>query len=148
MDETEEKKTGDVKTGEEGRIGNIGGEEGKKIITELITHLNSVEEKLKAIKEEISEIKDAELLDKLDIINLSNQLERVKLTMPDITPETKGGLEHVSQLLEKIKDVKTLQKEIEKIEKKLKIEKGEVCPKCGAEVVKGDKFCGKCGVKL
>lgn len=122
-------------------------EEIKKIVTELITHLNTLEEKIKAIKEEISEIKDAELIDKLDIINLSNQLERIKLTMPDISPETKNELEHISKLLEKVKDVKRLQKEIEKIEKKLKIKKME-CPKCGFKVDEGDKFCGKCGERL
>lgn len=144
----------------------------KEILKDLITHMNVVEKKIKDLREDISQIRDAELLNKLDLMNLSDKVERIKLSVPDISPETKEELEEISDLVKKMEEMKDLHQELEEIEKTLaeerekaeeKKKKGKkkkkqkkkpgkeevkFCGKCGAEVIPEAKFCGNCGAEL
>ena len=60
------------------------------IVSELITHLNELESKVVALEETISEMNDLQVVNKLDIINLKNELERIRLSVPMLSGEQIG----------------------------------------------------------
>ncbi len=62
-------------------------EDSKNIIKELIAHINSLEEKIGSLNESITESRDLSMVNKLDIINLKNQTEKIKLSLPNISPD-------------------------------------------------------------
>ena len=92
------------------------------VITELISHINSLEEKINTINNNLSEIKDVQLVDKLDIINLKNETEKIRTSTRSITPETQQTIEEVHELaddIKHIKKIKNLEKTINDLKKEL-----------------------------
>jgi chromosome segregation ATPase len=86
-----------------------------KLISEIIEHVNSLQEKITALKSDYAELKDVQLVNKLDIINLKNEVDKVRVTSPMLDPETQQTIEDVHGIAH---DVKTL-KQIKNAEKQL-----------------------------
>jgi len=76
--------------------------------------------KLKELEDRIDEIHDLELVNKLDIINLKNQIDKLKL----------GGMPMPGE--------PTAERQPEVF----------MCKKCGAVLPSIAKYCGKCGEKV
>lgn len=51
----------------------------KKVIQELIKHVNELDGKVKDLDSSISDFSDLEIMNKLDIINLKNEIDKLKL---------------------------------------------------------------------
>lgn len=81
----------------------------------------TLEESLKVLRDQLEEMKDTQTVNKLDIINLSNEVDSLKLTSSKVTPETEKKIEEITQIakkLEKFKKVDNLVKDIENLKKK------------------------------
>jgi len=116
----------------------MAGPEDKRIIKELIAHINRVESKVKELQANLSDMNDLQLLNKLDIINLKNELEKLKMVFPEEAPEIE----------EKPKEAEEKSKEKPKKEPEEKPRDFLVCGKCGAILPLKAKFCSKCGKKV
>ncbi len=95
----------------------------KKIIHELIKHMNRTDSNLNELKDKIAELRDLQLVNKLDIINLRNDIERLKLSIPVVSPETAEMLHRMEDIVKKAKDIeklKSIAKEVENIEREIK----------------------------
>jgi len=95
--------------------------ESNKVISELITHVNRLEQKINSFQETISEINDVELVNKLDIINLKNGLEKLKLTLPSISQEQASNLQEIANLAEgtSVKEILSIGKRVDEISNKI-----------------------------
>jgi chromosome segregation ATPase len=91
----------------------------RKIISELITHINQLESKIASLEETISETSDLQTVNKLDIINLKNELEKIKLVFPSVSPEQIGKFQEISKMLESssLREFREIEKKIEKTAK-------------------------------
>jgi chromosome segregation ATPase len=84
------------------------GKKTENVIAALIKHANSLEQQMSTLEEKISELNDLQLLNKLDIINLKNEIEKMRLTVPAVSPETTSMIHELEKLAEKTGDVKKL----------------------------------------
>ena len=81
----------------------------------------SSRELLKAIKDKLSELEDMQLVNKLDIINMKNELDRISLTSAP-SSETLEKLTQLAKIAEKadvLKKVEKSQAELEKLKSEL-----------------------------
>ncbi|RLI98464.1 MAG: hypothetical protein DRO99_00675 [Candidatus Aenigmatarchaeota archaeon] len=94
----------------------------KDIIKQLITHMNTVEDKINLVKDSIAETEDLIMVNKLDIINLKNQIEKLKLSTPEVSPETLNKLRSIEEVADKLQidKWKNMEKDIEGIKSYLK----------------------------
>ncbi|MBI4181415.1 MAG: hypothetical protein HY520_00405 [Candidatus Aenigmarchaeota archaeon] len=94
---------------------------GKKMIAELISHLSQLEQKMTGLEETIADASDLQLVNKLDIINLKNELEKLRLSVPTLEEDQVEALRQFSALAEKgaVKHVLDTRKVIEEITKRL-----------------------------
>jgi chromosome segregation ATPase len=86
------------------------------VIKEIITHLNALEDKIKLLSENIMETGDMVTVNKLDIVNLKNGLEKLKISMPDVSPDTINKLKELEAITENIGEVgrwKNIEKEMD-----------------------------------
>jgi hypothetical protein len=67
------------------------------IIKEMITHLNTLEDKIKTQNEDMKESEDLLTVNKLDIINLKNEIEKLKMSIPEVSPETLNKLKEMEK---------------------------------------------------
>ena len=91
-------------------------EDSKNIIKKLIAHLNALEGKINLLKEGIDETNDLVTVNKLDIINLKNEIEKIKLSIPEVSPDTLTKLreqEKLSGSTGQIEKWKRMEKDIE-----------------------------------
>ncbi|MFH1978368.1 MAG: hypothetical protein ABIJ92_03520 [Candidatus Aenigmatarchaeota archaeon] len=65
-------------------------------------------DQLKAIQDQLFEIKDLQIVNKLDIINLKNSLENVRLSSSTITPETEDKMKEMLEITKKLDKFKKL----------------------------------------
>ena len=79
----------------------------KNIIKELIAHINALEDEIKLLSENISETEDLVTVNKLDIINLKNGLEKMKISMPEVSPD----------MINKLKELESITGNIGQLEK-------------------------------
>lgn len=103
---------------------------------------NDTKERVKSLESQISDVNDLEILNKLDIINLKNEIEKLKMSL--------GGPMEAPPKQEKPKKKKKKKKKSKKKKKKKSKKKGPevpTCKKCGALLPKNAKYCGKCGEK-
>jgi chromosome segregation ATPase len=114
-------------------------QEDKSIIKEIITHLNSLEEKIKTLNDNVDETEDLVTVNKLDIVNLKNSLERIKISMPEVSPDTLSKLRNVEKITENMKKMESLDR-IEKDIEVLKSQKGATKEKGLNDVVAGLEF--------
>jgi ribosomal protein L40E len=70
-----------------------------RIIQELITHINSLEQKISMLKDELSEENDLQTVNRLDIINLKNEIDRIKISVPIVSPEMAGKMKDLEILV-------------------------------------------------
>lgn len=71
-----------------------------KIIQELITHINKLESRINSIQDTISETKDLQTVNKLDIINMKNEMDKVKIVLPSISAEQAEQIQAISKFIE------------------------------------------------
>lgn len=88
----------------------------EKILQELITHINSIELKINMLKEEIEEQNDLQTVNRLDIINLKNELEKMKMSLPLVSPDIAENIKNIQKLMEKKDKTSNLEKIIEDTE--------------------------------
>jgi hypothetical protein len=82
-------------------------------------------ELLKAIKDKLSELEDTQLVNKLDIINMKNELDKMSLTSAP-TPETTEKISELAHLAEKSEKFKRMESAIDDIERlKAELEKSK-----------------------
>lgn len=91
-----------------------------KIIPEIITHINKVEEKINMLKESIKEAKDLQTVNKLDIINLKNEIEQIKLSIPTISPETAERIRAMDKLSERAGKAENIEADVDKLKSDMK----------------------------
>ena len=101
---------------------------------------NPIEERIKALEAQVSDVNDLEILNKLDIINLKNEIEKLKMGFGPAGAPPEEQPKKVSK--------KEPQKEKPKKKETPKGPEIRTCPKCGAVVPSRAKYCGKCGAKL
>ena len=112
----------------------------KKLLSNIIDYLNKIEDRINVIEANVSQIKDLELVNKLDIINLKNEIEQVKLIK---------GVKSDFSFDEIIIRLSELENKVQKIEGSITSgKKPSVCDKCGYPVPEGAKFCPNCGEKV
>jgi len=91
-------------------------EQGKdRIIQELITHINNLEQKINMLKDELSEQNDLQTVNRLDIINLKNELEKIKISVPVLSPDIADKIKDMEKLMEKRDHTDSIQKMTEDI---------------------------------
>ena len=96
----------------------------ERIIQELITHINSLEQKINMLKEEISEENDLQTVNRLDIINLKNEIEKIKISVPVLTPDIADKLKGMEKLMNKQDYTSNTQKMADDIEQLKKLVRG------------------------
>jgi ribosomal protein L40E len=114
----------------------------KKLLSNIIDYLNKIEERIKTLEINLSEMKDLELVNKLDIINLKNEIEQIKLIK---------GISTSGHSVEEIMSyMKNLENRLQKIESTAPTEtkKLNICTKCGSVLPEKAKFCPNCGEKI
>ena len=89
------------------------------IIQEIITHLNNIEEKISALNEVVSESKDIQLVNKLDIVNLKNDIEKLKLSSSPISHDQVARLSELMRTVDSlpIGDIASIGKGLEELSK-------------------------------
>lgn len=102
----------------------------------IIARVDELERQIKLLKESLDELKDLELIGKMDVINLKNEVESVEMGNPD-----------ASQRKENARDLDEMRQELEQIRMQLSSGGLNVCRNCGTVIASGSKFCGKCGGK-
>lgn len=131
---------------------------------------SALEKRIADVADSVSELKDLELVNKLDILNLSNELEKMRLMGPAAASAGVRGVERLEQAVAELEaEVAQLQKggvpEAGELEKRVEAleraaERGKVevverrdapaaavpgCHRCGNVLRAGAKFCGTCG---
>ena len=99
----------------------------KNIIKEIITHLNTLEEKLKTLNDGIKEAEDLVTVNKLDIINLKNEIEKIKLSIPEVSLDTLNKLKELEKITastEQIEKWKRLEKDVGTIKTRMEEKEG------------------------
>ncbi len=131
-----------------------------KLVQEIITHINTIEQKVNSLKDTIAETKDMIIVNQLDIINLKNEIDKLRLTTNAVSPESAEMLQNLGKSLEKTKKIDMLDdviNEINKIKQEMKnIKQAETikktgpkkCSECGAKLSETARFCKKCGKKV
>jgi len=77
---------------------------------------DSASELFKAIRDKLAELEDMQLVNKLDIINMKNQMDRISITSTS-SPESEEKLSDLNKLVEKVGDLKRFDKAFSDIEK-------------------------------
>ncbi|MBM3304116.1 MAG: zinc-ribbon domain-containing protein [Candidatus Aenigmarchaeota archaeon] len=95
-----------------------------RIIQELITHINSLEQKINMLKEELSEANDLQTVNRLDIINLKNEIEKIKISVPVLAPDIADRIKGMEKLMEKQDHTGSIQKMIGDMEQLKKAVRG------------------------
>ncbi len=129
-------------------------------------------------KTQVEEIRDLELVNRLDIINLKNEIDQLKITLPQsIEQLPRAELAELAQLADKVKDMKALRQmvdELQELRSRLKDHPEEIrrlheevldlknrltfhqgtipaaliCSHCSAPLPAVAKFCRSCGKKV
>ncbi len=86
-----------------------GNEAGKdRIIQELITHINNLEQKINTLREELDKENDLQTVNRLDIINLRNEIEKIRISLPalssDAADKAKGAEKQDNAVIRRIRD--------------------------------------------
>ena len=136
------------------------------VISEIIAHVNTLEQKLTNMESKYADIKDVQLVNKLDIINLKNEIEKIRSANPNLNEETQEVLRDVHELSEEIKNIKDFKnlrkmfndlqsyvsmgmKEIEGMKKSYsKIQKDSVMRQQSIETIPKRQRCVKCRTVL
>ncbi len=101
-------------------------------VDEITKKILRIEDKLMSIEDNISEINDLQLINKLDIINLKNNIDRLRIGMSGAI-EAKPAAKPISQ-----------PKPPKPVEMKKPSPKN-TCKNCGAWMPPQARFCTKCG---
>lgn len=76
-----------------------------------------LEERLNTISSKLTELEDLQLVDKLDIINLKNEIEKLQLTTSVPDPETLERIRELGKLAEHLEEFKRLKELAGKMDK-------------------------------
>ncbi|GEM_PF-3863779 len=106
-------------------------------VDEITKRILRIEDRLMSIEDNISEINDLQLINKLDIINLKNTIEGLMIGMS-------GAIEAKEKPKPKAK-AKPVQPRPVPVPAEAKPAPKNMCKNCGAWVPPNAKFCTKCG---
>jgi ribosomal protein L40E len=87
-----------------------------------------LEEKLNTISSKLAELEDLQLVNKLDIVNLKNEIEKLKLTVSAPSLNTLEKIKELGSIVEnaeEFKKLKTMAKNIDKVMTNLEVAKPE-----------------------
>lgn len=104
---------------------------------EILKRVEELETHLKQLKSGLEEIKDMQLMEKLDMVNLKNEVERVEMANPEIAKQNDDA-----------RSIQELRIELDQIRQQLSAGRLNVCKNCGSVVESGSKYCGNCGGKV
>ncbi len=90
--------------------------------TVMIDDNNVTKEKINSIQDKLSEIKDLQLVNKLDIMNLKNEIEKLQFNILSLPPETVKKIQDLVKLSGETKEfekLKSISNEFDNIKKRL-----------------------------
>ncbi len=149
--------------------------EGSKLLSDMAARLGGLEQRVAELADALGEVKDLELVNKLDLLNLANQLERVRMTTPGVAEAAQKGDElgkleqavagleaDVSQLKSGGGGESGIAARVEALGQRLALLEragkagmarmpapaGDRCASCGAQARGGARFCGTCGAAM
>jgi DNA repair exonuclease SbcCD ATPase subunit len=76
-------------------------EVGGRLAQELMERMSAIEQKLNSLKDELEEQADLQTVNRLDIINMRNELDKVKMSVPALTPELAERVKEIEKLVSK-----------------------------------------------
>ncbi len=76
-----------------------------------------LEEKLNTVSSKLAELEDLQLVNKLDIINLKNEIEKLRLTVSVPSPEALERINELGRIVENVEVFKKLKKLAENIDR-------------------------------
>ncbi len=103
----------------------------------ILRRLDELERQVLALKADMEETKDVQLMEKLDIINLKNEVEAMEMARPEIAAQR-----------EETRTIEDLAADLRVMKEQLSRRNIRVCCKCGGVVSGEARFCGGCGGKV
>lgn len=103
----------------------------------ILARVEELEKQVKALKVDLDDLKDLQMIGKMDVINLKNDVEGIEMINPE-----------VAQQKENEKNLEELHHELREIRGQLANGGLNVCRNCGNVISRGTKFCAKCGGKI
>jgi len=95
-------------------------EKQKQVIKEIIKRLNEMDQHMDDLVVQLAEYHDIELVDKLDIVNLRNEIEKVRLVIPSLAPENEerfAAIMDLAQRTDKLKALQDLSNDVKELKK-------------------------------
>ncbi len=86
------------------------------------TGLNRLEQSVNELAAQLAEFHDIQLIDKLDLVNMKNEIERLRLVLPAIAPENEERFAAINALVEKadtIKKIQSLAEDVDTLKKEI-----------------------------
>lgn len=109
----------------------------KASLDDTLRRVEELESQVRALKKGLEEVKDIQLVEKMDILNLKNEIESIEMASPQF-----------SKAKEESRSILELTEELEEMKEQLSGGRLNVCGHCGSVVPRGVNYCGRCGSKL
>jgi len=103
---------------------------------DLARRVDELERLTKMLKAELDEVRDVQIMEKMDLVNLKNELEAIEMENPQITRQKQDT-----------RNIDELSAELKEIHGQLSRGTLNVCKACGSVISRDAKFCGRCGGK-
>jgi regulator of replication initiation timing len=103
----------------------------------ILKRVEELEKRVESLVKDLEDVKDIQLVEKMDIVNLKNEIESIEMTSPQI-----------SRGREETRSIEELTEELKDMREHLVSGGMGVCRSCGSAMPKGAAYCGKCGGKL
>jgi len=103
---------------------------------DVAQRVEELEKQLRLMRAELDEMKDVQLMEKMDLVNLRNELESLEMANPQLARQKTDA-----------RSIDELAAELKEIHGQLRQGVLNVCKGCGNVLPSGAKFCGKCGGK-
>ena len=150
--------------------------EGSRSLSDMAARLGGLEQRVAELADALGEVKDLELVNKLDLLNLANQLEKLRMTAPGVAEAAQKGDELVrleqavagmeadlsqlkagsapgsglaeGKLAARVEELSRRLAALEGAEARPLPLSGDRCAACGTPGRSGARFCGKCGATM
>ena len=85
-------------------------EQQRRVIKDIIKRLNEMSQHMDDLIAQLGEYHDVQLVDKLDIVNLRNEIEKIRLVVPSLAPENEERFAVIMDLAQRAEKIKVLEK--------------------------------------